>query len=104
MEDALGIFGLIDEQAHGEALRLVKMTGRCVGTHQQLLADDHARMDDFFAPFRRHLVLCRRAGVGHHGEDLAAEKLRVKLERSLALPVEEKIGIDLHHTLLDLFV
>jgi hypothetical protein len=34
--------------------------------------------------------------VGHHGFDFAAEALLVELERGLTLPVEMKVGIQLH--------
>ena len=48
----------------------------------------------------------RRAFVGHHGFDFAAEKLRIELECLFALPIEEEIGIHLrlHKTLLCYFV
>ena len=50
---------------------------RRIGTHQDRFADDESGMQDFAAPFSRHLLRHWRALMGNHGFDLSAEALLV---------------------------
>src|SRR6516164_7916145 len=50
MEDAFGIFGVVDAERHREALHWFVAVGRSVGTHQYLVADRQAGMHDLLAP------------------------------------------------------
>jgi hypothetical protein len=53
-------------------------------------------MHYFISPFRRQLVLHRRAGKGVDGFDSSAEVLFVEFEGFLAIPVEIQIWIQIH--------
>src|SRR6266496_2718440 len=75
---------------------------RSVRSHQDSVANNQASVNDLIAPFRRHMCLSRRARVGHHSFDFAAETLSIELERLRALAAKIKIWIQLHSFLLGL--
>src|ERR1700751_4815636 len=102
MEDAFGIFGVVDAERHREAFHWFVAVGRRVGTHQYLVADHEAGMHDLVAPLGRRLLLHWRAPVRHHSADLAAETPLIELERRRALTVEGQIRVELHDVLLSL--
>src|SRR5215210_6666950 len=101
LEDALGFRRAVDVEADREALHhALRPVGRGVRGHEHLVADAEPRMHDLVAPFRRHVRLGRRALVGHHHLDLAAEELGVDVERLLAIAVEEQVRVQSHRRLL----
>src|SRR5579864_741920 len=57
-------------------------------------------MHDLFPPFRGQVLRARSAFVGEHRDNLSSKTLLVKLERFLALTLEQKIRIHLHGSLL----
>src|SRR5215471_19388661 len=100
MEDALGIFGVVDAERHRDAFHWFVPVGRGVGTHQDLVADHEAGMHDLVPPLGRRLPLHWRAPIRHHRDDLAAETPLIELERNLAITVEGQIRAQLHGVLL----
>ena len=100
VKDAFRFCRVLDAERHGEASWLLIALGRSVGAHQDLVAHNHAGMNDFIAPFRSHLLRHGRLPVSHHCVDFAAKTLLIKLKRRLALAVEQKIRIQLHSALL----
>src|SRR6266481_4411593 len=95
---ALCLRRILHPNVYGEALWFLIAIRRGVHAHQYLVADYQSRVDDLATPFRGYLIRNGRALVGNHGFDFAAEALLVELERSLAVAVEMKVGIQLHGT------
>src|SRR5258708_17431850 len=93
---ALGLYRVLNANVDVEAMRFLVAIWRGVHPHQYLAADYQTCVNDLASPFRRHLVRDRRALMGHHGVDFAAEALLIELERVLTLPVEMEVGIKLH--------
>src|ERR1700730_17371115 len=100
MEDAFGVFGVVDAERHREAFHWFVAVGPGVGTHQYPVADHEAGMHDLVAPLGRRLPLHWRAPARHHRDDLAIETPLIELERRLALTVEGQIRVQLHGVLL----
>src|SRR6516162_2152605 len=100
MEDAFGIFGVVDAERHREAFHWFVPVGRSVGTHQDLVADHEAGMHDLIPPLGWRLLLHWRAPIRHHRDDLAAETPLIELERNFALTLEGQIRAQLHVVLL----
>src|SRR5262249_4449221 len=97
----LGLGQVGDGQRQSYSLRRAKMSGRRIGSHQDLAVDRHPRMHDLLLEAGLGLHV-RRALVGaHHEFDFAAEHLLVIFERGLAVAVVEQIRIK-HRSLLGL--
>ena len=100
LELALGVSGISDRQRHRKPLRLMKMAGRRVGSHQHLAVDRYPAMHDLLLPLGRPRHIRRCGLMSQHQLDLGAEHLFVIFERRFAIAVVEQIGIDLHRLLL----
>jgi hypothetical protein len=55
---------------------------------------------NFVAHLSRQLLRHRRGFEPRHGENFSAQRLLVKLESRLALPVKIQVGVQLHRKLL----
>src|SRR5713226_607343 len=100
LKDTFSFRNVFHADRQGEALRHLIVLGRSVRAHQHRAAHGHAGMNNLITPFWRYLFRHGGFAVGHHALDFAAEALLIELERSLALPVEGEIRIQLHRSLL----
>src|SRR5262245_3182572 len=96
MKDALRLRRVLNTDGHGETVHFLEAGRGRVGAHQDLVAQDQPSVHDLVAPFGRHVLLHGRAGMRHHGLDLAAEHLLIEFESGLAASVEIQVGIQLH--------